>query len=462
MGAEAFQRWICDACGYIYDEAEGDPDSGLAPGTRYADIPDDWQCPLCGLRKSDLRPLPEAPAVARDPLPSQAKPAAGGKCRGGEDYVVIVGAGVAGWSAAQALRTLAPARPVLLISACPGAAYPKPALSTALAHGKSADDLVQQDAASKATELGIELRTETRVIKIDPAKRRLVTSKGTIGYGDLVLALGGQQRDLPLAGDGVQAVQKVNDLTTYRRLRAGLDAGAKRVLVLGAGLIGCEFAEDLRSAGVEVHLVDPADRPLAALLPDTIAGQLRQHLAERGVQWHLGQTVARLDHQGDALHAELSSGAAIDVDLVISAAGLQPNTALAQKAGLRVEGGVWTDQDLRTSDPHVFAIGDCAAVEGQVYSYIEPIQRQATAIAAAVAGAPQPFRAVPPLVRVKTPSFPLTVCPPAKVDSPVGVETRLDPDGCRVDYLREGQLVGFVLAGQEAANGGALYRSLFG
>ena len=94
METEDFRRWVCDACGYIYDEAKGDPDSGLAPGTRYEQIPEDWQCPLCGLRKSDLRPLPEmAPAAPRASAARFGKKTAA-KSKGGEDYLVIIGAGI--------------------------------------------------------------------------------------------------------------------------------------------------------------------------------------------------------------------------------------------------------------------------------------------------------------------------------------------------------------------------------
>lgn len=461
MSSSDYQRWICDACGFIYDEAKGDPDSGLVPGTRYADIPDDWQCPLCGMRKSDLRLLPDAPAAVtpRERAPNPLAGAAG-KCRGGDDYVVIIGAGVAGWSVAEALRQADPELPVLLVTSCPGASYPKPALSTALAQGKSADDLVQQDAASKAAELGIELRTETRVIKADPARRRLVTSKGVIEYGKLVLALGASQRELPLLGDAAERVMQVNDLRSYRRLRHELDAGARRITILGAGLIGCEFAEDLSGAGCTVTVVDPADRPLASLLPAEMAEALRRRLADKGVDWQMQQTLDSLDRNGDCLRATLSSGTAFETDLVISAAGLVPHTGLAAKMGLKIDGGIWTDRHMRTSDPHVFALGDCAAVQGQVYSFIEPIQRQARAIAGAILDADQPFETLPPLVRIKTPSLPLTVCPPPRGAGDVEAVPQAGDAGCRVDYLRDGHLVGFALSGTCAGQGGELYRRL--
>ena len=181
MSSADFQRYICDACGFIYDEAEGDPDSGLAPGTRYQDIPEDWLCPLCGLTKSDLRLLPEIdPNAAPARSVYQSKP---GKSKGGPDTAVIIGAGIAGWSAAEALRMADPQKPILLVTACEGAVYPKPALSTAFAKGKSADDLLEMDAYAKAASLGIEVRTATRVLKIDTNKKRITTAKGGIQYG---------------------------------------------------------------------------------------------------------------------------------------------------------------------------------------------------------------------------------------------------------------------------------------
>ena len=95
MSDADYRRWICDACGYIYDEAQGDPDSGLMAGTRYEDIPDDWQCPLCGLRKSDLRLLPEMPAPPVHVDRARKTKGTDSKSRGSAEHIVIVGAGVA-------------------------------------------------------------------------------------------------------------------------------------------------------------------------------------------------------------------------------------------------------------------------------------------------------------------------------------------------------------------------------
>jgi rubredoxin-NAD+ reductase len=459
MSTIEFRRWICDACGYIYNEADGDPDSGLAAGTRYEDIPEDWECPLCGLRKRDLRELPDALPVAQVARPGRTK-AAGGKCRGGDDYLVIVGAGVAGWSVAEAVRARDATTPILLVTGCEGISYPKPALSTALASGKSADDIVEQDASSKAAALGIDVRTETRVIKIDIARKRLTTAKGGIQYGKLVLALGAAQRMLPITGDAADQILRVNDLKAYRTLRQGLQSDVRHVTILGAGLIGCEFAEDLASAGYKVSVVDPTDQPLASLLPAATAQALRRRLQENGVEWRFHVTLERLESNGRHKLAVLSDGEAIETDLVLSAAGLVANTQLAAKAGLAVDRGIVTDRMMQTANPDVFAIGDCAAVEGQVFAYIEPIRRQAQTIAAVLRGEDQPFDPKPPLVRVKTPSFPLSICPAGAADTDMPVVANDAATG-RVDLIVGGRIVGFVLSGDQAGDGMALYRELY-
>jgi rubredoxin-NAD+ reductase len=457
MSEASYRRWVCDACGYIYDEAKGDPDSGLAPGTRFEAIPDDWQCPLCGLTKGDLRLLPDVDIAARSPKPITH--ASGKKCRGGEDYVVIVGAGIAGWSVAESIRRRDNETPLLLISACEGLSYPKPALSNAFAQGKQVEDLVEQDALSKAAELNLEVRTETRVIKIDPKKRRLTTAKGGIQYDKLILALGARQRELPIAGNASDSTLRINDLADYKKLRNRLAQDVSHVTILGAGLIGCEFAEDLSTAGYRISIIDPSDYPLASLLPADTAQQLRLQLEQKGVEWHFNTTLDSVEHSATRLRAILSDGEAVETDLVLSAAGLVPNTKIAEKAGISVGTGIITDRLMQTSETDIYAIGDCAAVEGEVFCYIEPIRRQADTIAARLKGEHLPFDILPPLIRVKTPSFPLAVCLPRQREQTKLVRHKTAGKD-RIDYLQNGELVGFILSGENATGGTSLYKEL--
>jgi len=460
MTENDYQRWVCDACGYIYDEAKGDPDSGLMPGTRYGDIPDDWQCPLCGLTKSDLRLLPEmAPVAVRRPAAvSAGKP---GLCKGGDDYTVIVGAGVAGWSVAEAIRRREPMRPVLLVSACHGLIYPKPAISMALAMGKKPDDLIDMDAAAKAAELGIEVRPDTRIIKLDVARKRLTTVKGGIRYERLILALGARQRVLDVAGDAADQIVRVNDLGSYRQLRDLMTPDAKRVAILGAGLIGCEFADDMSSAGYEVTVIDPAPHPLSSLVPQRVSDELGQRLAAKGVDWKMGTTLQALNKGGDGLRAVLSDGDVFKTDLVLSAAGLLPNTQLADKAGLATDIGIVVNNLMQTSSSDVYAIGDCASLSGQVFAYIEPIRRQAEAIAADICGEQERFMPLPPLVKVKTPSMPISVCRPS---GPIADDAWIaidDPDdGLHFEIRSDKTIAGFVLSGTLASKAGGHYQRM--
>ncbi|MES9911312.1 MAG: FAD-dependent oxidoreductase [Candidatus Sedimenticola sp. 4PFRAG1] len=456
MNDSAFRRWICEACGYIYDEAKGDPDSGLAPGTLYEDIPDDWQCPLCGLTKSDLILLPDPKPMAAVER-TKSTSAGNNNCRGGEDYIVIVGAGIAGWSVAETIRKQDGERPILLISSCQGLTYPKPALSTAIAKGKQAEDLVEQDAISRATTLSIDVRTETRVIKIDTEKKRLTTAKGGIQYGKLILALGANQRQLALGGDAADTVMRINDLATYKKMRTRIGQGVSHVTILGAGLIGCEFAEDLSTGGYQVSVIDPAGSPLASLVPEEVGKQLQQQLGEKRVTWHFEQTLNDINHSNGMFLATLSNGETFTTDLVISAAGLVANTRLAEKSGLVVDAGIRTNHLMQTSDYNIYAIGDCASVEGQVFAYIEPIRRQAETIAADLSGKQIPFDTKPPLIRVKTPSFPLTICPLTAPRLP-SLSTRKGQG--RTEYICDDRIVGFVLTEQQASEGMNLYRQI--
>jgi len=457
MAADNYKRWICEACGLIYDEAKGDPDSGLAPGTRFDDIPDDWKCPLCGMTKSDLRLMPDTPPAQQ----RAAQPVARrNQSSGGHDYVVIVGGGVAGWAAAEAIRRGNTDQPVLLVTACAGLVYPKPAISIAMSQGRSADDLVDKDGETYAAELGIEIRTATRVIKIDRDRKRLVTAKGAIEYGQLVMALGANQRHLPVAGDAADAVMTVNDLSSYRRYRELLQHGNAHVTILGAGLIGCEFANDLVKSGFRVSVVDPSSRPLASLLPEPMGMDLQQRLAGEGVDWRLGATVSRIDRVDGRLQASLSNNETIDTDLVLSAAGLVPNIALARKSGLAVDGGIAVNEDMQTSDADIYALGDCAAVDGRVYAFIEPIRRQAATIAENIAGRKQPFAMTPPLVRVKTSSMPISVSSRQVPGSLDWKAVNSEVGGLYFEARENGELVGFALSDRLADNAGNLHRQV--
>ena len=328
------------------------------------------------------------------------------------DPIVIVGSGLAGYGLARELRKLDRELPLAVVTADDGSSYSKPNLSNALAAGRTPQQLVNASAETMAQQLGAAIRTHTRVDAIDVPGRRLLLAGGELRYSRLVLALGADPVRLPLEGAAAHEVLSVNDLADYARLRGKLQGG-RRVAILGAGLIGCEFANDFALSGHAVEVIDIAPQPLGRLLPAEAGLAMREALSRAGVRWHLGRTVEAVEYAAAGLEIRFAGGARIGADVVVSAVGLRPRTQLAQSAGLAVNRGIVVDRSLETSAPGVCALGDCAEVQGHVLPFVMPIMHAARALAATLAGRPQrvSYPAMP--VVVKTPALPTVVCPPA-------------------------------------------------
>ena len=262
---------------------------------------------------------------------------------------------------------------------------------------------------------------------------------------------------LPLEGDASAQVQSINQLTDLAHFQRTLGAAPKTVLIMGAGLIGCEFANDLLLGGYRVHVVDPTERPLAALLPAAAGEQLRAALQALGVVWHFGATVQAVKHSAEAtpLAVTLSTGDVLGADVVLSAIGLRADTALASAAGIACERGVVVDAQLQTSASQVFALGDCAqyaSAGARTLPYVMPIMNAARALAATLAG--NATALVFPLmpVSIKTPALPTVVAAPHPAQAGAWVADVLDAAAAQVGGVWRfmdpaGQQRGFVLTG---------------
>lgn len=375
--------------------------------------------------------------------------------------VVIVGTGLAGYNLAREFRKLDGETPLLLITADDGRSYSKPMLSTGFGKNKDADGLSMAEPGAMAETLKAEVRTHTRISGIDPGHKRLWIGEEAVVYRDLILACGAQTVRVPVDGDAPEAIFPINDLEDYARFRAAV-AGKQRVLILGAGLIGCEFANDLILGGYEVQLVAPCEQVMPTLLHPAAAAAVQAGLESLGAKFHLGPVLNRLQRCDDGLEAHLSDGQVIPCDAVVSAIGLRPRTDLAAAAGLEVNRGVVVDRSLKTSHANIYALGDCAEVDGLNLLYVMPLMSCARALAQTLAGKPTAvsYGAMP--ITVKTPVCPLVVSPPPRASEGVWSVEGQGADIKALCHDRNGKLLGYALTGTAVMDKLALNKELPG
>lgn len=365
--------------------------------------------------------------------------------------IVIIGTGLAGYNLAKEIRKLDAERPLLLLTSDDGRSYSKPMLSTGYTKNKDADGLAMAGVQQMRDSLKADVRTGVRVNAIDRAAKTLLVDGETIAYEALVLALGADVFRPDLGGDGGERVLSVNDLDDYARFRTAAE-GKKKIVIIGGGLIGCEFANDLSNGGFQVEVVEPVGRVLPSLLPERASEAVAAGLETLGVKFHFGHSVKGVWKSGDGVEVELSNGEHLAGDLVLSAIGLRPRVSLAQNAGLDVGRGVKTDRCLRTSDPAIYALGDCAEVDGKVLLYVLPLMAAARALAKTLTGTDTPVQYPAMPVQIKTPVCPVIVSPVAPGTAGAWDVEAEGNDVKAVFKAPDGAVLGFALTGARAAS----------
>lgn len=373
------------------------------------------------------------------------------------NHLVIIGTGLAGYMLAKEWRKLDSVTKLTLITADEGQFYSKPLLSTALAQHKTAETLVVNDVKNMAQELNATILNHTHVIAIDAVKRQVLLAEDCIDYDRLVLACGAEKVAPPVTGNALKDIQSVNNLMEYGHFREWL-VGKQHIAIIGSGLVGCEFANDLLTAGYQVTVIAPDQHPLATLIPHAMGQHFQHMLSDQGLTWHLSRFALSVNYAktkdglpgtSPTYQIELDQGEIIYADGVFSAVGLRPNVRLAKSAGVTVNNGIVVDRFLRTSNSHIFALGDCVEVDGVVKQYVAPILQCARALAKVLTQNPEPVHyPIMPIV-VKTPACPLVVYPP-----PVGLSGQWQIEGesphlSALFHDEQGQLQGYVLVGNK-------------
>ncbi|MBJ6638569.1 NAD(P)/FAD-dependent oxidoreductase [Streptomyces sp. DHE7-1] len=375
--------------------------------------------------------------------------------------VVVIGAGLAGVRLARRLGELG--TPALLVGEEEHRPYNRVLLAEVLA-GRYAPEVISLPVPGA-------LR-RARVTGIDRAARRLRCADGSlIGYDTLVLATGSNPVLPPLRGlfttghrlpEGVHAFRTMDDcLGLSKAVRPGA-----RAVVVGGGLLGVSAARALAVRGAQVVLAQQAERLMERQLDPNASRLVLRHLTDLGVEVHTECRVRDVRCVAGAVRSvEMADGYALDADLVVLACGVHPRTGLAEQAGLAVRKGVLVDDELRTSDPRIHALGDCAEHDGTVYGLATPALEQAEALAALIAGdAGARYRGTRSLTRLTLtgPDSPFDLAAFGETEARPGDDVVQLADATRGTYrkvvVRDDRLVGGVLVG-ELGTVGALARA---
>ena len=311
--------------------------------------------------------------------------------------IVLIGGGQAAAQAVQSLRMGGYAGKLVIVGDEPALPYQRPPLSKAYMKGEFAEERLFFKPAAWYEDNDVELILSTRAVKIDRAVQTVDLEHGaTLAYDALILCTGSRPRPLPAKGADLAGVHDLRGLADVERIRPQMVSG-RRLVIIGAGYIGLEAAAVARQMGLDVTVLEMADRVLARVTSPVMSEFYEKEHRAQGVTILTGARLDHLDGQDDHVRAAvLADGTSLPADLVLVGIGILPNVELAADAGLTIDNGIATDRDARTSDPRIFAAGDCASRplvhygrNGRLESVHNAIE-QGKLAAAAILGKPRP------------------------------------------------------------------------
>jgi 3-phenylpropionate/trans-cinnamate dioxygenase ferredoxin reductase subunit len=313
---------------------------------------------------------------------------------------VIAGAGLAGAKAAETLRKEGFEGRVVLIGTEPERPYERPPLSKEYLRGEAGREQIYVHPHDYYAEHDIELRIGTAVRRVDPAAREvMLDGDECLRYDRLLLATGAEPHRLEIPGARLPGIYELRTVADSDRLGERLDAGG-RMVVVGAGWIGCEVAASARARGLEVTVVDPGSVPLERALGPRVGAIYRDIHADHGVRMLLGVGVEAFEGAAAVERVRTTDGRTIDCDLVVVGVGVAPRVELAADAGLGVDNGILVDDRLRTRAPEIFAAGDIAKAEHPLFGRLRVEHwsnalHQGPAAARNMLGADRPYQRLP-------------------------------------------------------------------
>jgi nitrite reductase (NADH) large subunit len=368
------------------------------------------------------------------------------------ERLVIVGNGMAGTRVLEEMLARAPGRfDITVFGAEPHPAYNRIMLSPVLAGERQFADIVIHPPEWYAAH-GVDLRLGAAAIAIEPSPRRIVTAGGDeISYDKLILATGSHPIMPPLPGVHLPGVVSFRDAFDVERMVEAAGSG-RRAVVIGGGLLGLEAANGLRARGMQVTVVHLMAHLMERQLDAEAANMLRRELERRGIDIVTGAETQAILGTDRATGVRLKSGLEIPADLMVMAIGVRPNADVARAAGLVVERGIVVDDRMRTSDPDIFAVGECVQHRGACYGLVAPLYDMAAALAATLAGGEGSYSPTATATRLKVTGIDLFSAGDfASADDREDIVLRDPGRGVyRRLVLQDDRLIGAVLYGDTA------------
>lgn len=375
--------------------------------------------------------------------------------------IIIIGTGLAGFNFVKEFRKLNKEQSIVMITSDDGNIYSKPMLSAGFTKNKTPDALVMSTPEKLKESFNVDVLTHTTVTNIDTQAKTVSYNGQAHSYSKLIIAQGADTFKPPIKGNAANEAISVNDLMDYRKFREQLE-GKKHILIMGGGLIGCEFANDLSSGGFSVTVVEPMGRLLPQLIPPAASQAVENGLKALNVNFIYGQFVESVDKTEHGYQVSLTDGdkppaqranTQVTADLVVSAVGLRPRVALAQEAGIKTARGIVVDRTLQTSAEDIYALGDCIEISELILPYVMPLMNSARALAKTLNGETTEVTYDVMPVTVKTPCCPLVANPPpantegewqSEIDSEDPANTKslfIDTQGNAIGYVVTGTFI---------------------
>ncbi len=371
--------------------------------------------------------------------------------------LVIIGTGLAGYMLAKEWRKLNSTDQLIMISEDDGYYYSKPQLSLVLAQNKNPDALKLNLVDQMREELNATILTNQHVDKIDRKNKCIFIGDEKMTYDKLVLAVGAKHKTVPIKG--IEFACGVNNLVEYETWYAQIQ-NAKNIIIIGSGLVGCEFANDLSIAGKKVTLISTDQFLMQKFLIEPVGRALENAFTKNNIDVILNATISEIKKTDDEFEVTVDDKM-FKADCVLRAVGITPNCDLANESGLKCNDGICVDTHLQTSDDDVYALGDCAEVNARIRQYVQPILHGSRALAKTLNG--ERTELVYPVMPAvaKTSLCPIAFSLPQK--EAVG-DWLIDGQGAdlKAEFRNNaGELQGFILSGKRQVESLNLVKELF-